>query len=100
MDHTRSRNSGIIKSNMPETIKTAVSLRRDLFERGEALARKMHLSRSRLFALALEEFVQNHENRQLLDRLNTAYADSPDAAERMILDGMRQQHRRILKTGK
>jgi len=57
----------------------------------------MRLSRSRLFALALEEFVQNHENRQLLNRLNAAYGDAPDATEQVILERMRQQHQQILK---
>src|SRR6266446_713702 len=36
---------------MSRTIKTAISLNRDLFERGEQLAGEMQISRSRLFAL-------------------------------------------------
>ncbi len=58
------------------TIKTAISLQDSLFEQVEALARKLNVSRSQVVALALEEFVQHHQNRQLLDALNHAYSDS------------------------
>lgn len=79
------------------TVKTAISLPRDLFERAEALAHKMPVSQSRLFALAVEAFIQNHENQQLLNELNAAYGDAPDATEQMILERTRQQHQQILK---
>lgn len=79
------------------TVKTAISLPRDLFERAEALAHKMRVSQSRLFALAVEAFIQNHENQQLLNELNAAYGDAPDATEQMILERTRQQHQQILK---
>jgi metal-responsive CopG/Arc/MetJ family transcriptional regulator len=82
---------------MVENIKTGISLRRELFEKGEAVASEMHVSRSRLFALALEEFIRRHENRKLLRRLNAAYSDGPDAAERALQGRMRRQHRRLVE---
>jgi metal-responsive CopG/Arc/MetJ family transcriptional regulator len=54
------------------TVKTAISLEDSLFKEVEALAKKMKVSRSRLFALALEEFLRRHQNQQLLEQLNAA----------------------------
>jgi hypothetical protein len=63
------------------TVKTAISLEDSLFKEVEALAKKMKVSRSRLFALALEEFLRRHQNQQLLEQLNAAYDDAPDPEE-------------------
>jgi len=82
---------------MPATVKTAISLRQELLRQGEALAGQMHISRSRLFALALEEFIRQHENRRILDRLNSVYSDNPDASERRVLDDMLRQQRRLVR---
>ena len=63
-------------------IKTAISLHEQLFRQAESMAREMKMSRSRLFAAALEEFINRHQNRQLLYKINEAYAERPDDSER------------------
>lgn len=78
-------------------VKTAVSLREDLFEQVEALASEMKISRSRLFVLALEEFLQRHQNQQLLKQINAAYDKAPDPSERALRRRMRRQHRQIVE---
>ena len=78
-------------------IKTAVSLREDLFEQVEALANEMKISRSRLFALALEEFLRRHQNQQLLEQINAAYDEAPDPSEQALRRRMRRQHRQIVE---
>jgi metal-responsive CopG/Arc/MetJ family transcriptional regulator len=80
-----------------EYVKTAISLHKALFEQVEALAHDMHVSRSRLFVLAVEEFIRRHENQQLLERLNAAYADAPDSAEQTLQHRMRRQHRHVVE---
>lgn len=75
-------------------VKTAISLQETLFEQVETLAHEMNISRSRLFALALEDYIRRHYNRQLLARINQAYQDAPDAAEQQRLQRMRRQHRK------
>ncbi len=82
---------------MARSIKTAVSLPAELFDQAEALADQMRVSRSRLFALALEDLLRRHENRGLLERINAVYAAAPDRSERKLLEGMRRQHRRLLE---
>ena len=78
-------------------IKTAISLQKTLFEQVEALAREMKVSRSRLFALAVEEFVRRYQNQLLLEKINQAYPDSPDPNEQKRLRKMRRQHRRVVE---
>jgi len=77
-------------------VKTGVSIRKSLFEQAEALARQMEISRSRLFTLALEEFIQRRHNQQLLERINVAYADEPDVEEEAALRAMRRKHRKVV----
>ncbi len=79
------------------TIKTAISLDRSLFEEADALAEELHLSRSRLFVLALEDFIRRHQNRQLQARLNEVYEGEPDPAETKQLREMRRHHREVVE---
>ena len=62
-------------------IKTAISVQETLFEQAEKLAQDLKISRSRLYNLALEEFVVRHQNRRLLEQINEAYSDTPDPEE-------------------
>ena len=78
-------------------VKTAISLQRPLFEQVDALAQELQISRSRLFVLAVEAFIQRYQNRQLLEAINEAYGDLPDPEEQALRDRMRQQHRRMVE---
>jgi len=77
-------------------IKTAISIDKPLFEEVEALAKELDVSRSRLFSLAVEDFIQRRKNRELLDAINTAYQDSPDLEEEQITLQMKSSHRRLV----
>ncbi len=70
------------------SIKTAVSLDEILFAKAENLSKKLHISRSRLFSLALKAFIRRLENEDLLLEINNAYADFPDQDEQVMLNGM------------
>jgi predicted transcriptional regulator len=78
-------------------VKTAISLQKPLFEQLETIARQMKVSRSRLLALALEDFIRRRENHQLLEKINQAYEDAPDAAEQIHLRKMRRLHREVVE---
>jgi metal-responsive CopG/Arc/MetJ family transcriptional regulator len=77
-------------------VKTAISIQEPLFKKAEALARELNISRSRLFVLAVEEYIRRHQNQELLERINSAYEDEPDPAEIRRLRSMRRSHRRIV----
>lgn len=78
-------------------VKTAISLQKSLFEQVEALAREMKVSRSRLFVLALEDYVRRSQNQQLLERINQAYQDAPNTTEQKHLRKMRRRHRQVVE---
>jgi predicted transcriptional regulator len=78
-------------------VKTAVSLDKSLYEQINTLAHKMKVSRSRLLAMALEDFLRHRENEQLLQEINRAYQDEPDPARQTLRQGMRRLHRKIVE---
>ena len=78
-------------------VKTAVSIETRLFDEAESIAREMKLSRSRLFAVALEEFIRRHQNQCLLDEINNAYPDKLDATEKTYLRKMRRRQHRLVE---
>lgn len=54
-------------------MKTAISLPDELFAAADALAERLGVSRSRLFATALAEYLAKHQTQKLTDRLNAVY---------------------------
>ena len=80
-----------------QTIKTAISLQKPLFEQAEELARSMKVSRSRLFVLALEDYIHRQQNQELLVKINAAYAGEADTAEQTLRRKTRRQHRQIVE---
>ncbi len=73
-------------------VKTAISINKPLFEKINNLANEMNTSRSRIFALAAEEFIQRHKNKELLDAINSAYDDVTDEKESTLQSAMRSRH--------
>jgi metal-responsive CopG/Arc/MetJ family transcriptional regulator len=54
-------------------MKVAVSIPDDLFESGEQVRKRLGVSRSRLYATALAEFVAKNRGRKVTERLNVIY---------------------------
>jgi metal-responsive CopG/Arc/MetJ family transcriptional regulator len=79
------------------TVKTAISLNERLLEQADALAGEMHISRSRLFALAIEEYLHRHQNEALLEALNAAYGEPADADEQAYTQARARYHLRLVK---
>lgn len=59
-------------------MKVALSIPDDLFESAEILSRRLGLSRSRLYATALADYLAKHRGRKTTERLNAVYADKPE----------------------
>lgn len=78
-------------------VKTAISIREPLFQQVEALASELKISRSRVFVLAVEEFLKRYNNQQLLEEINRAYDDLPDESEALYQVKARQQQRNFLE---
>jgi hypothetical protein len=63
-------------------MKLALSIPDDLFESAETLSKRLGLSRSRLYATALEDFVAKHQAKKVTERLNAVYASQDSHVDR------------------
>ena len=77
-------------------VKTAISIEKLIFEQVNDLAKDLNISRSRLFVMAAQEFVQRHANMELLQAINDAYDDLPDV-DTKIVDKMRPRHLKMVQ---
>lgn len=77
-------------------IKTAISIKESLFREVNMLAQKMHISRSALFARALEDFIIRQKNIKILRRLNKVY-DEPDEDGRKWRLQAKSRQRRLVE---
>ncbi len=62
-------------------MKTAISLPDDLFESADALAERLGLSRSELYATAVAEYLAKHRDEDVTGRLNEVFADEPSGID-------------------
>ena len=77
-------------------VKTAVSIEKPLFDEAEKLARQMAVTRSHLYTLALESFIEKRKTQQMLAQLDRVYGEDPLTAEEgELLERMRRQQRHL-----
>ncbi|RJQ65180.1 MAG: CopG family transcriptional regulator, partial [Desulfobacteraceae bacterium] len=74
-----------------------ISIDEPLFEQVDNLAHELNTSRSRIFALAVTEFIQRHKNQKLLEAINAAYDDVPEVKEESLKSMMRSKHLKMVK---
>ena len=65
-------------------MKVAVSIPEDLFESAESLGKRLGVSRSRLYATAIAEFLAKHQGRKTTERLNHLYAGDESRLEKPL----------------
>ena len=66
-------------------MKVALSIPDELFETAETVSKRLGVSRSRLYATALAEFLSKHRGRKVTDRLNTVYGVEESRVEPGVL---------------
>ncbi len=79
------------------TVKTAISIQESLYKELDSLAHKLRTSRSRLFSVAVREFLERRRNRQLLRDINAAYNEPLDKNEKKMLEAGSAVARDLLK---
>jgi metal-responsive CopG/Arc/MetJ family transcriptional regulator len=82
---------------MATSIKTAISMREELFNKVDNLAKELQVSRSKLFVMAVQDFIKKKESEQLLSQINKAFHDHPDAEESVVQSRVRQKQRQKLE---
>ena len=72
-------------------MKTAISVDDDLLHEADRTAKQLGLSRSRLFSVALEAYLRNRRNQEIVERLNRAYAGEPDPDDQRVVAGIKRK---------
>ncbi len=75
-------------------MKVALSIPDELFESAETLGKRLGVSRSRLYATALADFVAKHQSRKVTARLDAVYATEDSHVEPIV---RRLQARSLLR---
>lgn len=65
-------------------MKTAVSIPDEVFKEVERLAKRMKISRSRLYSLALREYLARHVQDQVTEAMNKALVGIGDQADPFV----------------
>jgi len=76
-------------------MKTAVSLPEELFKQAEKTAARLGIPRSRLFAQALEEFIDHHRSDSVTQRLNEIYSRESSEMDKALI----AQQEKVLSGG-
>jgi metal-responsive CopG/Arc/MetJ family transcriptional regulator len=75
-------------------MKTAISMPDALFEAVDALARKLGMSRSRLVATAVTEYMAKHRSSRVTERLDAVYSGEASRSEAAMAKAQRRTLRR------
>ena len=76
---------------MTTSVKTAISMQKDLFQKVNVLADELQVSRSRLFVMAVQNFIKQNESKKMLSKINRAFSDYPDSEEKRVHSKMSEK---------
>ncbi len=82
---------------MASSVKTAISMQKELFDAVNKLAKKLQISRSKFFAVAVQDYIQRNESKDLLLKINKAFSDYPDSNEIKLHNKMKSKHGKNLE---
>jgi metal-responsive CopG/Arc/MetJ family transcriptional regulator len=71
-------------------MKTAISIDEDLYRKAEKLSTKLNLSRSQLFAQALEFLLEKSETLEIIQKLNEVYGPNDMETKQTARAGKRK----------
>jgi metal-responsive CopG/Arc/MetJ family transcriptional regulator len=66
------------------TMKTAISIPDDVFSRAEGFAHRQKMTRSALFTVAVDEYVQKHRSDDVTRKLNEVYAKEDSSLDPVL----------------
>lgn len=62
-------------------MKTAISIPDQTFQAAEALAQRLGISRSELYSSAIHEYIKDHKNQGVTEKLNQVYVNETGSLE-------------------
>lgn len=66
-------------------MKTAISIPDSLFEAAENFAQRMGLSRSELYAKAIQEYLKAHSGDRITEKLDAVYAENDSSLDPFLV---------------
>ena len=66
-----------------QAMKTAISVPNDVFELSERLAKKLKVSRSKIFAMGVKKLAEEHED-EVTARLNEVYSKEDSSVDPVL----------------
>jgi metal-responsive CopG/Arc/MetJ family transcriptional regulator len=82
---------------MAPSVQTAISIQKELFQEVNSLAEELHVSRSKLFVLAVQDFIKKNENKKIISQINRAYKDNLNSEEKNLQKNMRLKQAKNLE---
>jgi len=73
-------------------MKTAIYIDQELFDKAEGFSHAADISRSKLYCTAISEYIQNHTQDNITERLNNYYSNH----ESRLDDGLKEAAYRLL----
>ena len=71
-------------------MKVALSIPDNLFDSAEVLSKRLGVSRSRLYATALADYLAKHRGRKITEQLDSVYAAEPARLDRAVRRAQRR----------
>lgn len=65
-------------------MRTAVSLPDSLFEAADEFAKRLGMTRSELYTIAIEEYLKAHRDERITEALNRIYAEEPTGLDPVL----------------
>jgi len=77
-------------------VKTAISIDEGLFKKAEKLSTELRISRSQLFAQALEYLIDHSETLEIIQKLNAVYGEQ-DSGSQVVTEGGKRRMKGIIE---
>ena len=78
-------------------MKTAISLDEELLTQADKAAKEIGVSRSRLFSMAMQEYLRRKRGEEITEALNRVYADGQTDEDKRIVAGIKARMRSIVR---
>ncbi len=72
-------------------------MQEELFKKVNRLAGELNISRSKLFVMAVQDYIKKNESQNLLSQINKAFSDYPDSDEIKVHSAIRQKQAKNLE---
>jgi len=78
-------------------MRISISVNETLLEIADRIARQMGVSRSRLFSLAVQDYLSRQDRDEMLEQLNRVYGEHPVWSDRQKMKGIKSKFGSMLK---